>query len=476
MANLEDVVSGLEMNAELNQEIRDLQKDSLVQQEDTNSNLRSFIKTMRVQQQQQRQDERERASESESPSQPAGSFKSSFGQSFGESAGAGLGAGVGLASLGFGIGGFFTGLAAGAKGVDYLGTDMNALKNLVGGLDDVFQEMSGKGFVAIGGLLAAGGALGALFGPGKSLKAATGMAAIGLGIGGFFSGLAVGSAGIDILQTDGAGLASMMKNLAEGLGAFADRDLTGLTALLAAGALFGQAPAAAGKAAVGMGLIGAGLGAFFLGLAGMSKVIELIGSDGSGIRNIMVNLAEGLSPLSQVDAGNLLALSPALLALGPGLAVLMGANGIASVADSILGFFRGDNERSVFQKMADDLNALSRVDVTSLKEFDKISEPIMKVGVAIKTVGESDLDDMLEKFEKLQSMSGEVKTITPIIAERVIVSTMESVDANSKGNVTIVDNSTNVDGRQNNVSNMSSDVPLPSATNSSGTRADAYAT
>ena len=69
--------------------------------------------------------------------------------------------------------------------------------------------------------MAAGGALGALFGPGKSMKAGFGMFAIGAGIGGFFAGLSLGAAGIDILNTDASSLVPVMKNVAEGLGAFA---------------------------------------------------------------------------------------------------------------------------------------------------------------------------------------------------------------------------------------------------------------
>ena len=69
-----------------------------------------------------------------------------------------------------------------------------------------------------------------------------------------------------------------------------------------------------------MTLIGAGIGGFLTAFAGIGKVAELIGADGSSMRDIMVNLAEGLNPLSQLDAANLIGTNnvrtiPAIVAL-----------------------------------------------------------------------------------------------------------------------------------------------------------------
>ena len=115
------------------------------------------------------------------------------GLGIGAGAGLGLaalkGAGVvtGLAALGFGIGGFFSGLALAGSVSDMLGVNMNAVKSQMVTLGEAFSETPTDGLLKMGALLAAGGAFGALFGAKTSGKAAAGMTAIGLGIGGFFA-------------------------------------------------------------------------------------------------------------------------------------------------------------------------------------------------------------------------------------------------------------------------------------------------
>ena len=82
---------------------------------------------------------------------------------------------AGLGALGMGIGAFFGGLALGDAALSYANTDMSALKRAMVGLGEAFDETPTKGLIVMGGLMAAGGALGALFGPGKSMKAGFGM-------------------------------------------------------------------------------------------------------------------------------------------------------------------------------------------------------------------------------------------------------------------------------------------------------------
>ena len=67
--------------------------------------------------------------------------------------------------------------------------------------------------------------MGALLGPGKSMKAGFGMFMLGAGIGGFFAGLAAGDSAASYLNADGVAIKNIMVNLAEGLGAFAGKDL-----------------------------------------------------------------------------------------------------------------------------------------------------------------------------------------------------------------------------------------------------------
>ena len=482
MASLDDVVAGLELNAELNQNIHSLQKAEILLQRDTNNNIQEFVQILKNEQLDRQERTRENSrSSSEAPSK---SFRGALGESAGTGIGGGLGlaakgigAGVGLAGLGFGIGGFFAGLAAGSAGVDIFNTDMVGLKTLVMNLDDVFQEMSGKGMIAIGGLLAAGGAFGALFGPGASMKAGFGMFAIGAGIGGFFAGLAAGSAGVDIFATDGANLATLMKNLAEGMGAFASRDLTGLTALLAAGALFGQAPAAAGKAAIGMGLIGAGIGAFFLGIAGIGKVAELIGADGSGIKTIMTNLSEGLTALSSdaIDTEKLLSFGLVGASVAAGMAALT-ASGMIKGLTSFVGSFFKDDGPTVFERIAQDLKVLSEVPLPKLEGFGEMSKSIFNLGMGLDKIAGIDMDDFRDNIKEFNSMveDGTINLSTPLLANTVAERTMSNIG--EQQGVTIINNNTNAPTTtQNNVSTSVGDMPLPSATNNNQTRSDAYA-
>lgn len=74
--------------------------------------------------------------------------------------------------------------------------------------------------------------MGALLGPGKSMKAGFGMFMLGAGIGGFFAGLAAGDSAASYLNADGVAIKNIMVNLAEGLGAFAGKDLASLYLVL----------------------------------------------------------------------------------------------------------------------------------------------------------------------------------------------------------------------------------------------------
>lgn len=331
----------------------------------------------------------------------------------------GIGAGVGLGALGLGIGAFFAGLSAGDAAGSYLNADMSTIKKQMITLGEAFSETPTDGLVKMGALLAAGGAFGALFGPSKAAKGAVGMGAIGLGIGAFFAGLAASDGLITMMGTDGSMLKSQMVNLAEGLNAFSGSSMASLGALLGAGALFGQAPAIAGKAAVGMTLIGAGIGGFLTAFAGIGKVAELIGADGSAMRNIMVNLAEGLNPLSQLDASNLTELGGAMALMAPGLAALLTLDGISNIADTIGTFFgMGDDSESVFEKIYNGLQPLSTLNADNLQGLVAISGVIGGLAGSLERLSDVDYGDV----------KGSVKDLGKILAF-----TIPMLDAASKG-------------------------------------------
>lgn len=330
-----------------------------------------------------------------------------------------VGGAVGLGALGFGIGAFFSGLSLGDAAGSYLNADMSTIKKQMVTLGEAFSETPTDGLVKMGALLAAGGAFGALFGPSKAAKGAVGMGAIGLGIGAFFAGLAASDGLITMMGTDGSMLKSQMVNLAEGLSAFSGSSMAALGALLGAGALFGQAPAIAGKAAVGMTLIGAGIGGFLTAFAGIGKVAELIGADGSSMRTIMVNLAEGLTPLSQVNAGGLLALAPAMLALGPGLAALLTLDGISNIADTIGAFFGADDSNeSVFEKIYNGIQPLSTLNADNLQGLAAISVIIGGLAGSLERLSDIDYGDVKSSVKDLG---------------KILAFTIPMLDAASKG-------------------------------------------
>lgn len=163
-----------------------------------------------------------------------------------------------------------------------------------------------------------------------SMSKGVGIAALGVGIGGFFTGLALGGAAVNALG-GASGVKDMMVNLAEGLSAFDGETFLRFSALLGAGALFGAVSGVKTKAgaALGMGAIGAGIGLFFSGLSVGGAIGDMIGNS-AGIKEMMINFAEGLNAFnpSSMSAFN------ALLATGGIFGAVAG--GVASVGGAKL--------------------------------------------------------------------------------------------------------------------------------------------
>jgi len=409
---LENVVIELSQQTEVLEEIK-------FNSEKQTSNLKKFTDVLLQDRKQREAQQRENSTENagtgtinidarEMP-KPESSMSSSFGGSFGKLAGIG----AGLGALGLGISAFFGGLALGDKGLSFLNTDMSALKRTMVGLGEAFSATDTKGLVAMGGLIAAGGAMGALLGPGGSLKAGFGMFAIGAGIGAFFAGLAINDAAIQKFGGDGSGIASLMKNTAEGLGAFANNvGSTELFAgLLATGALFGQVPGAAFKGAVGMGLIGAGIGAFFAALAASSTAIEAFGTDGSGLKNLMKNTAEGLAEIAKLGLSgmaSLVAFGPAAISASVGLVALLGAQGLSSITDTlgdVLSFFTSDDDKpTIFENISVGLSKLMGLDysnLNNLNSFGKVANGVDSLGRGLNNLAETDFSDLTSNIKEI---------------------------------------------------------------------------
>ena len=306
--------------------------------------------------------------------------------------GKGIGAAVALGALGLGLGGFFAGLAAGDKLASMANTDFSSVKNGMKSLGEAIAETPNKGLLGIGALMA----VGAKFG---SVKGAIGMSALGLGIGGFFSGLALGDKAGDMMNVDGSGLKEQMKNFAEGISAFDDRSLIALAGVMALGGIMGTS---AVSAAAGMTAVGAGIGGFFTALAGIGDLGAEFGIDGTGIRDMMVNIAGGLDKLAQLNYGNLLGLIPAVLGLGPAMLALLGSKGLSSIGDAITGFFGvGDSEDDMFSKVAKGLQKLEVLDVNKLSGLTAVANSVRNLADGLTTLEDVDFGDVRDQLEEL---------------------------------------------------------------------------
>ena len=252
------------------------------------------------------------------------------------------GGGIGLGAVGAGLGAFFTGLAGADAIMNKFGSGDN-LKKLMINLADGLKAFGDRELLAIGALLAGSALFVAMPGLGGG-DIVVGLGAIGIGIGGFFAGLAAGDATMKYLDVDGDKLKKMMVNVAEGLKAFGDRELLVLGGLISGSALFAAVGGlkVAGVAAVGLTAIGLGIGGFFAGLAASDKAMSYMDTDGTRLKNMMTNVAEGLGALSNRDflaLGTAMAAGGALAALFPPTIAGKAVVGLAAIGAGIGGFF-----------------------------------------------------------------------------------------------------------------------------------------
>ena len=140
----------------------------------------------------------------------------------------GLGAAAGMASIGLGIGGFISGIMV-WSGVDaFKGEGFKAqMTNLVAGWNEI-GNLNKTALIALGAMVGAGALFGAILGPSGAIKGAIGMSAVGIGIGGFMTGLMASG---ELTGFDGTTFAAQAKNLALGLNEFSVLSAGALTAL-----------------------------------------------------------------------------------------------------------------------------------------------------------------------------------------------------------------------------------------------------
>jgi hypothetical protein len=290
----------------------------------------------------------------------------------------GLGKGLGLAAIGAGIAGFLTALGAAGYAVNVMG-GASGIKDLMVNLAEGLNAFTGQSLLALGALLGTGMLFGTVTGLKSKAGAALGITAIGLGIGGFLSGLAAGGAGVEFLG-GATGVKDMLTGIAEGLNAFNTTSLAALGGLLGAGALFGVVGSLGGAklavgANIGIGVIGFAIGAFLTGLSAGGAGINYFGGAG-GVKDMLVSVAEGLGAFTGVDAGNLAKLAGALPLFGAGLLAFFGTQGLAGIgkalgegAGKIMDFIFGPSgeKESPLEKISKDLKLFSNVDGNNLR-------------------------------------------------------------------------------------------------------------
>ena len=327
----------------------------------------------------------------------SGGGSSSGGGGGGKIAGAlagGLGVGMklfaGLAGLGFGNAGFFTGLSLGDKAQALINTDMEATKKNMIALGEAFAMTPTKGLLAMG----VAAAVGAKFG---SIKGAMGMTFFGLGLSGFFTGLALGDKGASLLNIDGAGLATIMGSLASGLNSFSGKSLVALGGLFALSRILGP------SSAFLLPAMGVGLAGFFTALAGIGDGAAALGIDGSGLVPMLSNIAEGLGPLSELNGGNLIAVGAGITALAGGMALLLGADWISSIGDWVGSLFGKDDEDDIFARTAKSVSKLNDIDVDSakLESVGAAAETFGKLAGALDTLQNVDMKDIKKRLISL---------------------------------------------------------------------------
>ena len=180
----------------------------------------------------------------------------------------------------------------------------------------------------------------------------------------------------------------------------------------------GYAPGLGAKAGVGLAIVGAGLGAFFAGFGAADAVSGLLGSDGSNMASLMTNMATGLSALAEVDGMALLGTAGAMLAMGPAMLAFLGtqgllgiADGVGAIKDFVGGLFGAEEGKSLFEKVADSLNAFEDVDGKNLQHIADSVQPLIDYAHALEYFEGMNVDQITEKLKDLGLVMGDINKL-----------------------------------------------------------------
>ena len=232
---------------------------------------------------------------------------------------------AGMAAIGLGIGGFMSGMMVWSNVDAFKGEGFpDQMKNLTEGWNHI-GKLDNKALISLGALAGTGALIGVVAGPLKAAGAAFGMTAIGVGLGGFMTGIMASGS---LTGFEGKTFKDQAENLTAGLnylGAIDDTTKVGLIALAGVG---GAMPWKAGTAAVGMGAAGVGIGAFMTGIMASGDITKF---DGSTFKTQAQNLADGLNAFTggQLTGLSVLMATGGILGAIPGGIVLAGTAGTA---------------------------------------------------------------------------------------------------------------------------------------------------
>lgn len=323
----------------------------------------------------------------------------------------GMGAGIGVAAIGLGIGAFFTALSASDMAIGEMEAVGVRLKLLMRNLAEGLSEFNDDQLVQLGGLLAAGGGLGALFGAKRVGSAAFGIAAIGAGVAAFFAAFGAADLAISEMGASGESIKSIMVNFGQAISSFDQQTLATLGALGGVAALASLFPGGQVAVAGSLAAVGVGVGAFFAGLAVADKGIQVLNSFGSGkpgegFRDLLKNTAEGVGAFTNIKFDE--NLGSGLTGIGNALVDFFSADFIKTITevlapvkeaflttiDFIFGTgFAEESRKSPIQKLVDGLEPLKSIDADIIRTLNTLPPALDTMATSFERLSGIDVTD-----------------------------------------------------------------------------------
>lgn len=384
------------------------------------------------------------------------------------------GAAAGIGAIGWGIASFFLGFAALEGAMNLIAGDANnwgGLANLSKSFVEAMNALTGLDTsvltvlgVAVTGTLFASQVKGGL---GRVAKAGSGLFTLGAGIAGFFAGFAAVEGGMEFIKkvtnTTGGSIVNMVKDFGEAIKAIPTGVLTALGGLMAGSALFAMVPGGnklLGKATLGLGMIGFGLGSFVTGFFTAGDIAQWLGADGSGFKNMLVNLGVGLAALSGLDGANLLNVGKAVGELGTGIGLLFVSDGfgkmqrsaeeaIAFVKDWTLGWFItiDGKKKTIFDVIVEMVKPFEDLDMRGIDKFNRLTLALERYKTALTGIAEIPQGVINQSVANLEADIADIGN--------------ERLNAIRAGMQNIVNSVGNIDQSTTNVSSQSQSVVAP---------------